>query len=180
MTQSDPSRFAIDLGAQFHALFGEQTKELRAMRKALTRPPMQPLTLTVNRSTVTPAANTNPCIIGLGGPPQGAVWDVMNLAISGLTTTTVVAGTADVFVRAGDLNEGSSGNATAGQIGVTGWRDQAATLPLVSYYSRRQIHLAAGQKLWIMLSAYSTSTEYVAQGEIEQFDDAAYHQIIAQ
>lgn len=170
MTATEPG-LSVDLFGKLNLTLGGLKSEMAGVRHALDRPPAQPFTIAASGDVTTPAATTFPIAIGLGGPQQGQVWDVRNIAIGGAFPTDAVSGRADIYVRGDNLT--AHATRTFAQIGMIGWRDQATALPLVAYYGRGQILVRAQQRLWVVLSSYTVSKQYTVNAEIEQFEEGA-------
>lgn len=117
-------------------------------------------------STITPAANTNPVVLDLGGPSQGRVWEVRNLVVGGALPTTVVAGRADVFV--------SGAGASQQPNSLLDWRDYASTLPNAALYGAGDLALIYPENLFVVLTGYTVSTQYLAlAGITDRLDSPA-------
>jgi len=138
---------------------------------------MQPFTFEQTRQGLMPAVNTYPQVINMGGPSQGFVWEARNVAVTGLSVDTTVAGNAYLFVRSGEMAQ--TGTTTLAQMGVTGVRDLSIGLPNVAFYGRGQVTVRAGQKLWLVLASYTVSIQYIVSAEIEQYQEGVLPQVVA-
>lgn len=174
MTATDPG-LSLDVFAKFGLSLDRISAQQAKTNELLARPAQQPFTFEQTKDLVMPPVATFPAFIGLGGPQQGFIWECRNLVIAGLSVDTVVAGTAYVFVRGMTPPVGI----TQAQWGVTGLRDIATSLPLPAFYGRGQVTIRANQKLWVMLLNYTTSTDYVASAEIEQYQDQTAATVVA-
>lgn len=158
----------VDIGARITAALDALTssnKELSTkldtwMRRATNVP-----TDHLARGVVLIAAGTTTGAVDLGGPQQGRVRIVRMVRVGGLTPTTTAAGRCDLFQASSNpLTDSSSQD-------LTRWVGQATTLPQVAAYSARQIVLRWPDKLWAVFSSATASQMYVANAQVEEYQE---------
>jgi hypothetical protein len=108
------------------------------------------------------SAASGSLIMGLGGPRYGRLWEVKRLTIGGAQWTSVVAGQALIVV-----------SPTAGQLtpALGDIADQAGSLPLVSYYSTRQLTVRHPNHLYVVILTPTASTQYSVGGQATDYPD---------
>ncbi|MGH7484541.1 MAG: hypothetical protein ACREMY_02910, partial [bacterium] len=79
-------------------------------------------------------------------------------------------GKAFIYVTA---MSGSNQVLTLAQLGLSDWRDQAATLPNVAFYSRGALPLRLNENLAIVITGGTAAQQYVAAAQIEEYQEAA-------
>lgn len=94
----------------------------------------------------------------LVGPHQGFTCHVKKIQVSGITPDTVAAGTANVFCTSIDIR---SATALSG-CPIAGWRDRAATVPLVASYVEDELVALPGEALFVAFSGATNGLIYVA------------------
>lgn len=103
------------------------------------------------------APSTGDLIFDCGGPPLGRAWVLRRLCIAGTDPTVAVAGQAYVFASsAGDSD----------QLITATWFDVASSLPMVGWYTSRQVVIADGQRLWVKITSPTAGTSYTASGKV--------------
>lgn len=108
--------------------------------------------------------------IDLGGPETGRSWVLQSLAVGGVSATTVAAGTADVYQNPTDPDETATD--------LTSWRDHAATLPLVGWYTGREVVLRHPDRLWIVISGGTSGQQYAAAAWWLSYQDGGYVNVV--
>ena len=145
--------FGVELAAELKAGFDglrDEDRSARAQEESRI-----PLDHTIRGSGVAPA--TGDLIFNVGGPPLGRAWVLRRLAIGGTDPTTAVAGAAYIFAS-------SSGDST--DLITATWVDTAQTLPLLGWYTSRQVVIQSGQMLWIKITGPTAGTSYAAAGMV--------------
>lgn len=155
---------SLDLSADLSVTLGGLRDEFRKDRKHRdwTRVASTPIDIEAQSQIV--ATTAGPNVIGLGGPAMGRARLVREIVVGGVTVATAAAGTADVYVM------GTSPGATPPLIR---WRDHAATMPLIAFYSDRQIALHYPEKLWVVLTGATNGQQYVAAAWSVDYQEAA-------
>jgi hypothetical protein len=116
---------------------------------------MIPLDHTIRGSGTAPS--TGDLIFDCGGPPLGRAWVLRRLAVAGTDPTVAMAGAAYCFASsAGDSD----------QLITTTWFDVASSLPMVGWYTSRQVVIADGQRLWIKITSPTAGATYSASGKV--------------
>lgn len=113
------------------------------------------------------AAGATTGAVDLGGPQQGRVRVFRAIRVGGLTPTTTAAGRCDIFQSQNNPLLNSS-------IGLERWLDQATSLPLVAGYGNRQIVIRWPDRVWAVFSSATASQVYVANAEIEEYEEGGY------
>lgn len=172
MNDVDQDRGVIaDLCAKLNLTIGSVDKLTGQLSKPRKRkPPAQPVFGRVRASVTVGSTGVAVMRFDQGGPTQGYFWYVRSITIGGLTPTTTAAGRADVYVLGG---HSADQIATLGGLGLSDWRDQAATLPDVSFYGRGELPLRFNERLSIVLSNATNLQQYVAAIQFEQFEEGA-------
>lgn len=164
----------LDIRVEFEAFAGRLADFERKVLSQLLwerRPPAQPIH---SRAVGTVVADSNGmAVIDCGGPSLGHSWNVLALAIGGLTTVTVAAGRADVFVS----RMGYSSFSTLAAPGLTDWRDTTATLPRIAFYEPHQIYLHGGEHLYVIVSSGTAGQSYVTCATVDDEEDAVLPQV---
>lgn len=94
-------------------------------------------------------------IFNVGGPPMGRAWVLRRLSISATDPTATAAGTAYFYASsAGDSNE---------LIAAT-WFDWASTIPMVGWYTSRQVVIQSGQLIWVRIVSPTAGASYAVHG----------------
>lgn len=119
--------------------------------------------------TVVIANNFGVVRLNNDGPDQGHFWYIRSIAVGGLATVTAAAGRADVFVSAQNLSTFTS----LAQIGLADWRDQAGSLPLISFYGRGELPMRMNENIYIVFSGATNGQTYVATVQYEDFDETS-------
>jgi hypothetical protein len=143
--------FELALKAGIKAGFGDladREDERQRRREALI-----PLDTPIMGGAVGPAAGD--LIFDCGGPPMGRAWVLRRLAIAGTDPTATIAGEAYFY---------ASSAGTSDQLITPGWFDYAASLPLVGWYTSRQVVIHAGQRIWCRVTGYTSGASYVVSG----------------
>lgn len=104
--------------------------------------------------------------LSLGGPQNGRVWSVQSITVGGITPSTTVAGTADVIQ--------SPTNPTLTTVDLTSWRDHAATLPLIGFYTTREVELRYPDELWVVVNNGTIGQQYIAVAWVLDYQDGGY------
>lgn len=124
------------------------------------------------RGVVTTPASGN-AVIDLGGPSYGRRWEVRRLVVGGVTFGDSVSGTAEIYAA-------SSAQGALQARSLTDLVDQAATLPLVGFYSAGQLVLRHPQRLCVVLVSPSASTAYAVGGEALATPDAPMRRVVTE
>lgn len=103
------------------------------------------------------APSSGDLIFSCGGPPQGRNWVLRRLAVGGTDPTAASSGSAYFYAS-------SSGDKD--QLLGSDWFDVAATLPLVGWYSSRQVVIQAGQQIWCRIHTPTAGAAYVVSGTV--------------
>lgn len=154
--------FELALKAAVKAGFDGHGDREDARQSRLER--LIPIDTPIHGGGVGPAAGS--LIFDCGGPPMGRNWVLRRLVIAGTDPTAAIAGVAYFF---------ASSAGSADQLITTGWFDSAASLPLVGWYSSRQVVIHAGQRIWCLVTSPTSGTPYVVSGAAvsEVADEAA-------
>lgn len=139
-------------------------------RRRMVSAQPQPALIRTRASASASAAGIAVLRFDLAGPDQGHLWFVRSLVIGGLSPTVTAAGRADVYVTAGS-SVPALGSLAA--LGLSDWRDQAATLPDISFYGRGELPLRLNEELFVVISNGTTAQQYVAVAQVEDFREAA-------
>lgn len=143
--------FGVELAAELKAGFQgihDRDREQRRREEELI-----PLDLTIRGGGTGPA--TGDLIFSCEGPPLGRAWVLRRLVIGGTDPTVAVAGAAYVFASsAGDSD----------QLITATVFDWASTLPLVGFYTSRQVVINSGQRLWVKITSPTPGTSYALSG----------------
>jgi hypothetical protein len=171
-TATDRPGAFLELCAKIDAHIGAVRDLSNELRKPPPRPkpPAQPV---FGRTVQTGVFATGVPLVfrfPLAGPDQGHFWYVRSITISGLVTTTVATGRADIFISAS--NFGAGGQASLASIGVADWRDQAATLPNVAFYSRGALPLRMNEEIIVVITGATNGQQYVAGVQFEDFEES--------
>ena len=114
-------------------------------------------------------------VFGLQGPPEGYMWEILSLSIGGVSPVTATLEGVAYFFRGATRPIGSPAATTGNQLSTMNWidwtGDGGATLPAVAFYSTRQIVLHAPDRLWCVISAPETLTQYVVNGHAIETPD---------
>lgn len=164
----------VELAARIDAHIGaihDLSRELRKPRRPLV--PVQPVFGRSRASVTVGSSGVAVLRFDQAGPTQGYFWYVRSIVVGGLTPTTTAAGRADVYVVAGHSVEEIG---TLAGVGLSDWRDQAATLPSVAFYGRGELPLRFNERLSIVLSNATNGQQYVAAVQFEQIEEAASKQ----
>jgi hypothetical protein len=156
-----------DLLAKFDLHIGATDRLVEHLRRK--RPPAQPV---FGRTAATGLFVTaTPLILRfpLPGPDQGHFWYVRSIVIGGLSPTVTAAGRADIFVSASNLLSQPS----LAAIGLADWRDQAATLPDVSFYGEGELPLRLNEELFVVITGGTNGQQYVAAAQFVDYEESA-------
>lgn len=150
----------------------DTSQTMKRIAKRLAAPPMTPVWRQFPASGIVPAGGF--LVLWLGGPDQGHYWNVREIVIGGATPATVAAGRGDVFVTATDLRTQPS----VAAIGLNEWRDQAATLPDISFYGAGELRVVAPEELFVVLSTATPAQAYTAIAYLEDVQAAPLPQVL--
>ena len=143
----------LDLAAELRAGFDglrDRDRKSREREEVLI-----PLDVTIRGGGVGPA--TGDLIFTCGGPPLGRAWVLRRLLVGGTDPTVAVAGSAYCFASsAGDRD----------QLITATCFDWAASLPLVGFYTSRQVVVNSGQQLWVVVTGATSGTSYALAGAV--------------
>lgn len=142
------------------------TRELRRPKPRYV--PAQPVFGRIRASGVVPSSG--PLILNFDqpGPEQGFFWFVRSIVIGGLSPSITAMGAADVYVTAMLPNAA----VTLAGLGLSDWRDHAATLPAVStFYSRGSLPLRMNENLVVIITGGTAGQQYVAAAQFEQYQE---------
>jgi hypothetical protein len=112
-----------------------------------------PNDIPIHGGGVAPAAGD--LIFPCGGPPSGRIWVLRRLVIAATDPTLAIAGSAYFYASSAGDEE---------QLLTSGFFDYAATLPLVGWYSSRQVVVQAGLQIWCRVHAPTAGSSYVVSG----------------
>lgn len=167
----------VELGAHVKATLGavdrlnkSQDRTLAAMR----RPPAAPVYTDLHDSDT---AGAGLLVLALGSPPQGFIWYVRSIAITGNDPTQAPAGKGYVYVMP---NTPQNNVTTMGQLGALFFRDVANSFPLPSFYGRGELVIQRNQNLIIAIAGGTNATQYNANATVEQFEEAPAPQVFVQ
>ena len=143
----------LDLAAELRAGFDglrDRDRQSREREEALI-----PLDNTIRGGGAAPALGK--LIFTCGGPPLGRAWVLRRLVVGGTDPTVAVAGSAYCFASsAGDSD----------QLITATCFDWAASLPLVGFYTSRQVVINSGQQLWVVVTGATPGTSYALAGAV--------------
>ena len=144
------------LQVQIGALLKATTDAAAERRAAREREEaMIPLDHHVQGGGVAPSSGD--LIFECGGPAMGRAWVLRRLAVGGNDPTQTAAGTAYFYMSSAGDEE---------QLLASGWFDYADTLPLVGWYTSRQVVLTHAQKIWCRIHAPTAGASYVVSGSV--------------
>jgi hypothetical protein len=103
------------------------------------------------------------------GPTQGFVWHLRQFTVGGLAPNVAAAGRADVYVNGSDPQSA----ATLTSLGMEGWRDTAASLPAVAFYSNGAIVLRPNDDPMVIITNGTPGQTYVSVCRFEQVQEGA-------
>jgi len=107
-------------------------------------------------------------VIGLGeNPAVGRMWELRSLAVSPTNPETTVTGTA-YLLRSPTVPLLNGGPPMGGQL-----LDIATSIPAVAFYSQRQVVVHNPNKLFVVITGGSASTQYVVRGTVIDVPDIA-------
>lgn len=162
------------LWLKLHATLDGLNSHMRKIETAwIQRASDTPRDVVVRLAGVIPAAGTTPTTlqgaeIGGVGPQPGEVWILRACRIGGVTPTTTAVGRGDLFMSPVDPSAGGATPSTAQ------WLDQATTLPLVAFYSSRQVVLRAPDNFYVVITNGTAGQQYVANAQFEVYRDGGY------
>lgn len=150
----------LDIWAKLHLDFSSHLKkmdEYLARLEAFQNLYQQagPIQLRL-RASGTSDANGDNFVIDLGGPSVHRLWEIRGVVIGGLTWSTTVAGSGELYIGSNpttarslaDLVDQASGSSPA--------------LPSVATYSSGQVVLRNPERLYFVVVSPTASTQYVA------------------
>ena len=145
--------FGIEMAAELKAGFQgihDREREQRRREEELI-----PLDLVIRGGGTAPPSGD--LIFSCEGPPLGRAWVLRRLVIGGTDPAVAVAGSAYCFASsAGDQD----------QLITATVFDWAATMPLVGFYTSRQVVIQSGQRLWIKITSPTAGTSYALAGSV--------------
>lgn len=94
-------------------------------------------------------------VIDCGGPTSGRAWVLRRLNVSGPDPTVAIAGSAYVFFSAG---------ISSGSLVGPNWIDVASSLPLVGWYTSRQVVLRSPMHLVVKITGGTAGDTYSVSG----------------
>ena len=100
-------------------------------------------------------------ILDLGSPDQGTYWEVMSVVVGGVDYTTTAAGTAGLYI--------SAGNSASSAGGMTNLIDFATALPNSAFYSTRQVWVNDQEHLLLIVNGGTSGQLYVASAAASVF-----------
>lgn len=179
----------FEIFAKLSASVDGLAEETRRARAEASRPPTE-VAWQQAMSGLIPSGAGSVLGINLGGPAMGHRWHVRAIVVGGTTPTTAAAGRADVFITGfRPISEAPVATDTPGRPGVESgsglrtntlnwWRDQATSLPLVAFYGRGEMVVRSQESLWVVFSSGTAGQVYAANCAVEDYEDAAYRQVI--
>lgn len=164
----------LDILGKLDVTIGDFGKEMRERRQRddQARNAEVPRFIPIHASVVVGATGIAVMRFDNAGPDQGHFWYIRKLIVGGLTTTTVAAGRADIFVTAAAV----SPQATLASVGIADWQDQLAALPGILKPGEGEIVLRHNEELWVLLSGATNGQQYVAVGKAEDYQESASRQ----
>ncbi len=143
----------LDLAAELRAGF-DGLRDQDAARRQREEETI-PLDLVIRGGGVAPAAGK--FVFSCGGPPLGRAWVLRRLVVGGTDPTVAAAGSAYCYASsAGDLD----------QLITSTVFDWAASLPLVGFYTSRQVVVNSGQQIWVVIVGASAGQSYALSGAV--------------
>ena len=140
---------AAELRAGFHGLRDEEDSRRRRELELI------PFDYPIRGGGAAPPSGD--LIFNAGGPPLGRAWVLRRLAVGGTDPTVAVAGSAYCFASsAGDSD----------QLITATWFDVAASLPMLGWYTSRQVVIQAGQLLWVRITSPTPGAGYALSGSV--------------
>ena len=149
--------FQMDLAATLKAGFDglQDSDRDRRERERQRELEMIPFDYPIRGGGAAPEAGD--LIFDAGGPPLGRAWVLRRLGVGGIDPTQAVAGAAYLFASsAGDPD----------QLITATWFDVASSLPLLGWYTSRQVVIQAGQRLWVRIVAPTPGASYTLAGSV--------------
>lgn len=144
------TRATFKTGESFETVSPDELKQILSttLRDQL-RPPLQRW-LNANSKGSTYDAGGTQATIDFGEPPNGYVWDLRRVTISGANPLLVVAGVA--FIFAGDpVPAKLGGTPQPSEIrDCSGFQNSTTAIPIPSPWSRHQITIRHGERLYIV------------------------------
>ncbi len=162
MTYTDPAP-ELSASLELSAVLRSGLDQLdRTMARRLQPLTAQPVFYRTGGSII-PGA-TGVAFIEIGGPPQGHLWYVRQLAIGGIDPTLAALGVGDVFISAANL---------AGSPSLMDWRDRADRLPSIAFYGTGEMELRHNERLLIRLSGATNAQQYAAAVSVQDMQESA-------
>lgn len=115
---------------------------------------------------VTSTAESSSLSMCLGGPASGRVWSIQAIGVGGITPTVSAAGTCDVFQSPSDPLQTATD--------LTSWRDHADSLPLMGFYTTREVEVRFPDLLWLVINSPTSGQQYAGVAWIVDFLDGGY------
>lgn len=93
--------------------------------------------------------------VDLGGPAVGRKWELRHLSVGGANWSSVVAGTAELYIAASDPLAGRN---------LADLVDQAVTLPDLAFYQADQVMVRNPDHLYVVIVSPTSSAQYAVGG----------------
>lgn len=155
---------SIEVGFGLEAALGSATaaleKNTATNRRVIdTLKAATPVDLRFN--TAGTSASSGDLTLVYYGPDTGFFWHVRRIIVGGANWSSVVAGTAEVFVTA--LSSTSYSRDLADQV------DQASQLPNKAFYGQHELFVQANENLLIVIHSPTATTLYKSSIQVQQF-----------
>lgn len=175
-TSPSHSTFELDVKAQFAATWDRLDMTEERILSELPKPLPQPVqSRAVGSAVAVPVpGGAGFAVIDCGGPSRGHAWQVLSIAIGGLSTLTTASGRADIFISTMDFRL----FATLEAPGLSDWRDFSTALPNVAFYDKDQMYLRGPEHLYVVISSATAGQEYVAAATLTDLQDGAALQVV--
>lgn len=171
---SDWGEADTDQGNLF-SIFGNLTATLGGLgdtlartNKRLAKQATVPVDYIHSNSAVVPSPTAN-TEVGLGGPDQGHVWLVRQLAVGAIPVTTPLVG-ASCYVYI----TGQTAPNITGIMPVFDLATYTATVPRTGHWSNRQMVVKAGQKIRAVFVGVTAGLQVAAEARVEDYEEAAF------
>lgn len=144
------------LAVAFHAGIGslsEQQRETNRLLRRLADGAGIPIDAPIQGSGTADTAGD--VVFDCGGPAQGRVWVLRRLAVGGVDPTAAATGSAYFYASTSQL---------LAQLSTSQWFDFASALPLVGWYTSRQVVIPAPLHITCRIKGGTSGALYVVSG----------------
>lgn len=171
--EAEVSGAIAGLGAKLDLSIGSIDKLGNRLERQLKKIPAQPVFGRVRGTAIADSSGFALIRFDQPGPTQGFFWYVRSLSIGGLSPSVTAAGSADVYVIAGQPPAQADDLLS---LGLSDWRDRATTLPSPAFYGSGELVLRMNENLYVIVTGGTNLQQYVAAASIEIYEEAAIRQ----